>query len=667
MPGYGEHIGEIYSNDSAPDVLESVRVGTFDSVDAGLVSEGRLGEDLVRPSGFDSHFMETVSRNTTAQKGMEYWNPQATQNAQASPSAPPYRAQDPYTTQQANPSVQASPQAEITGGTEGSAAQAVTETTASATEGATEVNGAVDGAASAATTKSGGAAEAAATAAASKPVAGAAEAGASTAMSKVAAAVTRGTDAATMTEAASTNTAAGAVAQAAQSAETASEATVAALDKASGLALVTKKVGPQGVIASSALKSEPVLKTTLGGTTKSATGLINGTLTVAKSQMSANAAIAAGAVSTSAAASATGAVASVVSSIVATIASTVSSVVPMVAVTAVTAVIASVVTILPAAVEDDSSDGTGLVATAQQELAAWGVTNHSGAKYWEAVMGSSFINGDQTQWCSCFVTWCWRHTSGLVEALGDPGGGGSWLWGDWAQTSDKASLIAITSSYRAQPGDIILAGYVGGWGKHVGIVESVNEDGTFITIEGNSGDTVARNGPWAPGVYWSHAVRPKWPAGMAGGGSGAFMDGVDFNMSESAFVKHWGARIDSYYARLFPGSPLYGHGEVFARAAYEAHFDPRFLPAVSGQEQGGGLIESGLNGNYYGWGVHDSGLVPVAYGNGIDNYIYMILGDGEGSHFLGTPLKTHTWEEIDASWATDPNWGEKVKYFMSQI
>jgi CHAP domain-containing protein len=38
-----------------------------------------------------------------------------------------------------------------------------------------------------------------------------------------------------------------------------------------------------------------------------------------------------------------------------------------------------------------------------------------------------------------------------------------------------------------QPGDLILFG-----GRHVGIVESVNADGTLTTIEGNSSDGVHR-------------------------------------------------------------------------------------------------------------------------------------------------------------------------------
>ncbi|MBI5104846.1 MAG: CHAP domain-containing protein, partial [Solirubrobacterales bacterium] len=37
-----------------------------------------------------------------------------------------------------------------------------------------------------------------------------------------------------------------------------------------------------------------------------------------------------------------------------------------------------------------------------------------------------------------------------------------------------------------QPGDLIV------WDEHIGIVESVNPDGSMTTIEGNSSDAVTR-------------------------------------------------------------------------------------------------------------------------------------------------------------------------------
>lgn len=46
---------------------------------------------------------------------------------------------------------------------------------------------------------------------------------------------------------------------------------------------------------------------------------------------------------------------------------------------------------------------------------------------------------------------------------------------------------------------------------------------------------------------------------------------------EEAYISEWASRIDAYLA----GSPLAGHGETFARAAYAYGVDPRWSPAIS--------------------------------------------------------------------------------------
>lgn len=54
-------------------------------------------------------------------------------------------------------------------------------------------------------------------------------------------------------------------------------------------------------------------------------------------------------------------------------------------------------------------------------------------------------------------------------------------------------------------------------------------------------------------------------------------DHANWNSDEEAFVKQWGARINAYLG----SSPLGGHGETFARAAWRHGIDPRFSPAIS--------------------------------------------------------------------------------------
>ncbi len=57
------------------------------------------------------------------------------------------------------------------------------------------------------------------------------------------------------------------------------------------------------------------------------------------------------------------------------------------------------------------------------------------------------------------------------------------LWG-WAQRAGKATP--------AGPGVVPQAGDLIVWDEHIGLVESVDADGTVHTIEGNSSDQVTR-------------------------------------------------------------------------------------------------------------------------------------------------------------------------------
>lgn len=61
---------------------------------------------------------------------------------------------------------------------------------------------------------------------------------------------------------------------------------------------------------------------------------------------------------------------------------------------------------------------------------------------------------------------------------------------------------------------------------------------------------------------------------------------VDFSIGEKAFVEMWAERINDY---LF-GSPLAGHGETFAQAAWDNGIDPRWSPAISNTESTQGRV-----------------------------------------------------------------------------
>jgi CHAP domain len=86
-------------------------------------------------------------------------------------------------------------------------------------------------------------------------------------------------------------------------------------------------------------------------------------------------------------------------------------------------------------------------------------------------------------WCAYFTSWAAR-SSGVP--LGDSGQGFGRVDDvyAWAQRTGKA--IPAGSGQPPQPGDLIV------WDEHIGIVESVDTDGSIHTIEGNSSDSVAR-------------------------------------------------------------------------------------------------------------------------------------------------------------------------------
>jgi len=97
------------------------------------------------------------------------------------------------------------------------------------------------------------------------------------------------------------------------------------------------------------------------------------------------------------------------------------------------------------------------------------------AKYRSAVAGSYA----GAPWCAYFVSWA------AAQAGAPIGDGGTGLGSVEAVTA----WAQRTGRYTTQPtpGELILFG-----GRHIGIVESVNADGTLTTIEGNTSDGVHR-------------------------------------------------------------------------------------------------------------------------------------------------------------------------------
>ena len=98
------------------------------------------------------------------------------------------------------------------------------------------------------------------------------------------------------------------------------------------------------------------------------------------------------------------------------------------------------------------------------------------AQYRQATAGSGV-----GPWCAYFVSWAARQAG---TPLGDSGQGFGRVDDvfAWAQKTGKALPAGSTPA----PGDLIV------WDEHIGVVESVDPDGTIHTIEGNSSDQVSQ-------------------------------------------------------------------------------------------------------------------------------------------------------------------------------
>jgi surface antigen len=88
-------------------------------------------------------------------------------------------------------------------------------------------------------------------------------------------------------------------------------------------------------------------------------------------------------------------------------------------------------------------------------------------------------------WCMAFVYWCFNEVCkkhGIANPLVKTGG----VLAHW----NKTKALKVT---KPQIMDIFIMDFGGGLG-HTGFVLSVNNDGTIITIEGNSNDEGSREG-----------------------------------------------------------------------------------------------------------------------------------------------------------------------------
>ena len=129
------------------------------------------------------------------------------------------------------------------------------------------------------------------------------------------------------------------------------------------------------------------------------------------------------------------------------------------------------------------SSGNAIVAAAESQVGATEQPPGSNdgpqiATYRSAVAGAQA--GEP--WCAYFASWAAAQAGTPLGPNGQGLGSVSEI-ASWASSTGKL----LPASAAPAPGDFILFG-----GEHVGIVESLNADGSLTTIEGNSGNGVTR-------------------------------------------------------------------------------------------------------------------------------------------------------------------------------
>ncbi|WP_158887638.1 CHAP domain-containing protein [Amycolatopsis anabasis] len=109
--------------------------------------------------------------------------------------------------------------------------------------------------------------------------------------------------------------------------------------------------------------------------------------------------------------------------------------------------------------------------------------------------------GPCESWCAHFATWTWRKAGIDIPNYGFTGD--IYTWGkkrDRAHGTDTGMRVGDIVLYGTGPGNV-----------DTGVVVAVS-DGKITTVEGNSGDKVARHGPFDP----RHAKAAGRPADIYG-------------------------------------------------------------------------------------------------------------------------------------------------------
>lgn len=114
--------------------------------------------------------------------------------------------------------------------------------------------------------------------------------------------------------------------------------------------------------------------------------------------------------------------------------------------------------------------------------------NSNNVKYNTEYYGRN-VYGDATYpWCMVFVWWVFKHADASSLFYDGKKTASCPTFSYWAMNKNKW----VTSGFK--PGDVIIFRFSSGGYDHTGILERVNSDGSYTTIEGNTSLTSNDNG-----------------------------------------------------------------------------------------------------------------------------------------------------------------------------
>lgn len=180
--------------------------------------------------------------------------------------------------------------------------------------------------------------------------------------------------------------------------------------------------------------------------------------------------------------------------------------------------------------------------------------------------GTGFADSCRMQWawCADFVRWVWGNRNLNVDRL-TAAAGSFYLYGQ------QKGTLHTDSGYVPQVGDAVVFNYQGnGYADHVGMVDTVNADGTIRTINGNWGT----GGPGSTSVEYGSGPG-RVGQYLAGQQISAFVSPVGLSEPGKPVTPRLGVRFGDSSVQVKEGNLFEGWTNVYGGGVVksEAHGD----------------------------------------------------------------------------------------------